>query len=44
MSHLPQSPLPAAVATLRPSRISLISTGIAGFDEILGGGLQADIL
>ncbi len=43
MNEQPQS-LPPAPTGGRPSRISLLSTGIAGFDEILGGGLPAGSL
>ena len=40
-----QQPHPSAAGTPhRPSRIPLLSTGIAGFDEILGGGLPAGSL
>ncbi len=44
MSDPSQSPASADMAPGRSHRISLLGTGIAGFDEILGGGLPAGSL
>ena len=44
MSDPLQSPASADMAPGRSHRISLLGTGIAGFDEILGGGLPAGSL